>query len=343
MQLTQFLLPSRSNLLDAMRAIEENCKAFVLIIDDEGRGAGMLTDGDLRRALLTFDQDFSVPVTRVMKEEFIFVSPEIPRGHVLDMMRAREIRQIPVLNAERKPVGFHFVNELTGNFVKPNHAVIMAGGKGTRLYPLTRDCPKPLLPVAGKPILEHIILHLIGHGIRTIWISVNYLAEMITAYFGDGSRYGCAIRYLHEKIEMGTGGSLSLLPAMEHPFLVLNGDIMSHFNATGLLEHHEFKGSQATICVKRHYYEVPFGVVTVKDECVTEVLEKPVYHYLVNAGIYALSPTVLPLIPKDCAISMPAVLDKINTSGGKVVAYESPEDWLDVGRPSELIQARGEA
>ena len=342
MRLARYLLLSSGSLMDAMRAIDENGKEFVLVVDAAGQAAGTITDGDLRRALLAFGQDFSLPVTRIMNRDFISAAPETSRSHVLDMMRAREIRQVPILDAERKPVGFHFLNELTGNFVKPNQAVIMAGGKGTRLYPLTRDCPKSLLPVAGKPILAHLVLHLIGHGIRTIWISVNYLADMIIGHFGDGSGHGCAIKYLREEKVMGTGGSLSLLPAPEHPFLVLNGDIISQFNATGLLEHHERAGAEATICVKQYHYEVPFGVITAKDGRVLEMSEKPVYNHLVNAGIYALSPSVLPLIPKDRAISLPAVLDKLRASGGRVVVYESPEDWLDVGRPSELSRARGE-
>lgn len=341
MELSTFLLPLESCLLDAMRAIDINGKEFVLVVDQTGKAVGIVTDGDLRRGLLASGCDFSLPVEKVMKRQFTFVSSEMSRSHVLDMMRAREIRQIPILNDQGRPVGFHFLNELTGNFVKPNHAVIMAGGKGTRLYPLTKNCPKPLLPVAGKPILEHLVLHLVGHGIRAIWLSVNYLASMITDYFGDGSKFGCLIKYLHEETELGTGGALSLLPQMEHPMLVLNGDIMTQVNVTGLLEYHQNSGAAATVCMKQHHYEVPFGVVAVKDGYVNEILEKPVYHYLVNAGIYVLSPSVLPLIPRNCAIGMPSVLELVSDSGGKVAAYESPGDWLDVGRPSELNKARG--
>ena len=342
MSIAQFTLSDSGVLLDALHAIDANAREFVLVLDNRGRAAGTVTDGDIRRSLLASGGNFSTPIVDIMKRDFIFVSPNMPRGHVLDLMRARQIRQVPVLDEERRPVAFHFLNELIGSVEKPNHAVIMAGGKGTRLHPLTQSRPKPLLPVAGKPILEHLVLHLVGHGIRTIWLSINYLGEMIAAHFGDGSAHGCAINYLREERELGTAGALSLLPAMVEPFLVLNGDLMTQCDISGLLEHHRRSGAAATICVKRHHYEVPFGVVEIENGLVANMLEKPTCSYTVNAGIYALDPHMLSFIPPATRITMPDVLERARRGGHSVAAYESIEDWLDVGRPSELSRARGE-
>ncbi len=324
-----------------MQAIDANWHEFVLIVNEEGQALGTVTDGDIRRGLLT-TMNFDLPVTQVMKRDFVFVEPEMTRGNVLDIMRACDIRQIPILDAYKHPVGFHFLREIIGSSQKTNQAVIMAGGKGTRLRPLTAHCPKPLLHVAGKPILEHLVLHLVGQGIRRIWISVNYLGHMIEEHFQDGSAFGCRIDYLRERQELSTAGSLSLLPETPaDPLLVLNGDLITQVDVTALLDFHVRKGQPATLCARNHTYEIPFGVVHADNGLLQTFREKPACHFLVNAGIYVVEPSLLPLVPADRPMTMPDLLEAAMAAGHGVAVYNMPDDWLDVGRPSDFDRARG--
>lgn len=341
MPLRPYLISHKATLLDAMWAIDSNSQEFVLAIDDEGRASGTITDGDIRRALLRTGR-FDLPVIEFLKRDFVFVTPEKSRGNVLDIMRACDIRQIPVLNDEGRPEGFHFLRELIGNCEKAHHAVIMAGGKGTRLRPLTAHCPKPLLHVAGKPILEHLVLHLVGQGIRRIWISVNYLGYMIEEHFGDGAAFGCHIDYLREDQELGTAGALSLLPETPvDPLLVLNGDLITQVDVTALFDFHGRKRQAATMCARGYQYEVPFGVIDANDCLLTAIREKPSCFFLVNAGIYVVEPELLSLVPANQSFTMPELMEAAMAARLGVAVYDMPDDWLDVGRRSDFDRARG--
>jgi NDP-sugar pyrophosphorylase family protein len=216
----------------------------------------------------------------------------------------------------------------------------MAGGEGRRLRPLTDRLPKPMVPVAGRPILERIVLHLVGYGVKRIYISVNYMAEVITEHFGDGERFGCAITYLRESTALGTGGPLSLIPdAPSHPVLVMNGDLVTQVDVSRLLQFHEREGACATLAARHYQVEIPFGVVTQRDNQLIDLLEKPTPHYLINAGIYVLEPEVLPLVPADTFFPITTLFEKLLEDKRRVAVYSIEEDWIDVGRREELRRA----
>jgi len=342
-ELSKFIVHPHETVRDAMRAITDNWRELALVADAERRVLGVITDGDIRRGLLE-GLTLESPATAVMTRDYVSVRPETDRVGVLDLMRARSIRHVPVLDEERRLIGIHFLEVLIGTVDKPNAAVIMAGGEGRRLRPLTDVRPKPMVEVAGRPILERIVLHLVGYGIKRIFISVNYLAEMIRSHFGDGGRFGCAIEYLNEDRQLGSGGALSLLPKdLSHPMLVMNGDLVSQFDVARLLEFHAREGAKATIAARHHRVDIPFGVIEMKGERLAALAEKPSAHFLINAGIYVLDPSLLDLIPSGQFYPMTNLFERILADGGDVSVYRIEEDWIDVGRREDLSRANGEA
>jgi len=271
------------------------------------------------------------------------VGPEASRAEVLDLMQGRTIEQIPIVDAKGQLLGLHLLHEILGGVERANWAVVMAGGQGVRLRPLTNTVPKPMLLVAGRPILERIVLHLVGAGIRRVFLSVNYLGDVIERHFGDGERFGCRIEYLKETKALGTGGSLSLLPATPRtPLLVLNGDLITQFPVGPLLDFHVRGGHAATVALADYSHTVPFGVVTVRNGTVEDLQEKPTFTWQANAGVYALDPQVLGQIPRDVPVSMPEVVQGCLDRGQSVGAFSIAGEHIDVGRTSELARARGE-
>jgi NDP-sugar pyrophosphorylase family protein len=240
-------------------------------------------------------------------------------------------------------VGLHLLHDMVGTTEVQSWAVVMAGGKGTRLAPLTHHLPKPMIPVAGRPILERIVLHLVGAGIRRIFLSVNYLAHMVEEHFGDGAGFGCKIEYLRETKPLGTGGALSLLPERPTaPLLVMNGDLVTQFDVQAILRKHEVSGAAATVASRRYFHTIPFGCMTLDGERLTQMEEKPTFSRMVNAGIYVVSPDLLARVPQETEYTMPALLDDCLRRNEIVTAWELQDDWIDVGQREQLKQARGE-
>ncbi len=341
-RLKDVTLTPAATLRDAMRAIDAAATEIALVVDQAGKLLGTITDGDLRRAILRA-VPLDSPVEGVMRREFTAVTPQAGRAEVLDLMRARTLRQIPILDDEGRLVGLHLLREIIGAVPRPNWAVVMAGGRGERLRPLTDSLPKPMLPVAGRPILERIVLHLVGFGITRIFLSVNYMAEVIERHFGDGQAHGCRIEYLREKEPLGTGGSLSLLPEVpEHPLLVLNGDLLTQFDAAGMLRFFESGGFDVVVGVHEYVHTVPYGVVELQGERVTLLREKPTHVWLANAGIYALSPAVVARVPRGSQFHMPALIEECLERGELVGAFRIEGDWIDIGHHRALRRARGE-
>ncbi len=340
-ELAKLIVRPHRSIRDAMRVITDNWREIALVADEGGCVVGVVTDGDIRRGLLS-GLTLDSPVSAVMTTGYTHVGMEADRASVLDLMKARGIRHIPVVDRERRLVGIHFLETLLGSAEKPNMAVIMAGGEGRRLRPLTDRIPKPMVPVAGRPILERIVLQLVGHGVKRISISVNYLAEVITEYFGDGARFGCSITYLRERAPLGTGGGLSLLRERpQHPLLVMNGDLVTQIDVTRLLDFHAREKAVATLAARHHQIDIPFGVVTQRDNQLLELLEKPSPQYLVNAGIYVLEPELLALVPADRFFPITSLFETLLARKQRVAVYPIEEDWIDVGRHEELERARG--
>jgi dTDP-glucose pyrophosphorylase len=329
---------ANARLWDAMKAMDRSCAGLALVTDDAGRLVGTLTDGDVRRALLG-GAEVDDPLRPFIFRNYTAVGPHVARAEVLDMMQARRIDQVPVLDDEGRLVGLHLLQEMLGPVERPNWAVVMAGGVGTRLRPLTDSLPKPMLKVAGRPILERIVLHLVGHGIRRVFLSVGYKAQVIEDHFGDGSRFGCRIEYLREDRPMGTAGALSLLPERPtHPLLVMNGDLVTQADVGVMLDAH---GGGITVGVRRYVHQVPFGTVAVEGSQIVGIEEKPRLERLINAGVYVLSPNVLLLMPAGAEFPMTQLIAESLAFG--VSAFEVQDDWLDVGQHDQLRLARGAA
>lgn len=340
--LVDLVIPPASTLLEALRAIDRQGIELVLVGDDTGKILGTLTDGDVRRQILKGTAlDAPGAASAAMRREFTSVGPGINRAEALDLMRARTISQLPVLDAAGRLVGLHLLHELLGAAPRPNVAVIMAGGQGVRLRPLTESVPKPMLTVAGRPILERLVLHLVGSGITEIYLSINYLGHLIEGHFGDGAGFGCRIRYLREDRPLGTGGPLSLLPPMTHPVLVMNGDLVTQASVDGILSFHERGGYEATVCLRPYQVEIPFGVVDVDGDLLVGLREKPIEHVLINAGIYVLSAAAIHEVPMSVEYPITELLEHGLRMGWRVGAHVLEGDWLDVGRHDELKRARG--
>lgn len=332
-----------ATLLEAIAAINASGHGLALVCDGDGRVVGTLTDGDVRRALLAGVSLGDRCLQEVAERDFVFVGPDAGRAEVLDLMLARSIRHVVVLDAEGRLVGLHLLQELIGRTVRDNWAVIMAGGRGTRLRPLTERVPKPMVRVAGRPILERLVLHLVGWGIRRIFLAVNYLAEVIEEHFEDGSRFGCRIEYLREDRPLGSGGALSLLPeAPTLPILVLNGDLVTDFDVGRFLDFHTSGGFEATVGVRPYSVRIPFGVVEPDGDELAAFQEKPTVEKLVNTGIYALAPDLVAMVPPDTAFPMTDLIERCVERGGRVGVHVLQGDWTDVGQLNDLRRARGE-
>jgi len=338
--ITKFTIDIHSTIKEAMQAINDNYKEVVFVIDRNDVLRGIITDGDIRRALLA-NRGFDYPAAKIMTRDYFSLDSSSDRTTALDIMKARSIRHIPIIDKNKELIGIHFLDELLGSQLKPNSAVIVAGGLGTRLRPMTEKCPKSMVLVAGRPILERLILHLVGYGIRKIYISINYMGEVIKKYFKDGNNYGCAIEYIEETSPLGTGGPLSILPKQKHPVIVMNGDLVTQINIDSLINFHNNTKLDATICAKGFQVEIPFGVINEKNNKLVELKEKPTQEHLINAGIYVFNPNVISLIPKNTEFPITNIFHLMQKKGMGTGVYVLDENWIDVGRMNELKKANG--
>jgi dTDP-glucose pyrophosphorylase len=330
-----------ATLRDALLALERGSGELALVLDG-ARLAGVLTDGAVRRALLD-GHALDAPLAPWINERCVTVSPGADRAAVLELMRTRRIRAVPVVEEDKTLVGLHLLQEALGLPKRESWAVVMCGGRGARLGPLTDAIPKPMLTVAGRPILERIVLLLAGQGVERVYLAVHYLANVIEQHFGDGSQLGVDIRYLREEKPLGTGGALSLLPeAPSAPLVVMNGDLVTQARVGDMIDCHVHSKARATIGVRRYRHVVPFGCVEVEDGRVVRMEEKPALTKLVNTGLYVLDPAVVARVPKDTEFGLPSLLDQCMAKGERVQSFEIVDDWIDVGQRERLLHARGE-
>ena len=333
------LLPKGSSFKDAISCLNRSSMQMAIVVNEEGRIVGTLTDGDIRRGLLR-GLDLTSPVAGIIHHDPIVVPPSLDRDTVLQLMRANKIHQLPVIDENRFVVGLHLWDELLAPSVRPNTMVIMAGGRGQRLMPHTENCPKPLLPVAGKPMLQHIIERAQAEGFNQFVLSVHYLGHMIEEYFGDGRAWNINIQYLREDLPLGTAGALGLLdPLPSSPLVVTNGDVLSDIRYGELLDFHVRQGAAASMAVRLYEWQHPFGVVQTKGVDIVGFEEKPVHRTHINAGIYALNPEVLSRLRPAAPLDMPSLFERLQSDGQRTVAFPMHEPWLDVGRPDDLIRA----
>ena len=340
--------PTTATIRDALEVVDRSATLVCLLVDDAGRLAGLLTDGDLRRAVLKGTSLEDPALDHATASPHV-VAAGSPRALVLDLMQALRISAVPEVEEDGTLVGLHTLSDVVGSAPLPNVAVVMAGGRGTRLGDLTRDTPKPLMTVAGRSILEWIVLGLVGDGIREIYVSVNYLADQIEEHLGDGSRLGCTVRYLREdpELPLGTAGSLTLLreqrPDRAHPVVVMNGDLMVDYDASQLLEAHQRSGAAVTVATRTYQHEVPFGVVESEGGRVTALSEKPTLSFDINAAVYAVEPRALAWLPVGRASTMPELVETCLERSEPVTAWPIQSEWIDVGTPGDLARAQGQA
>lgn len=336
------LITPDMTILKAMELIDASALQIALVVDEGGRLLGTVTDGDVRRGLLK-GKSLELPVSEIMFREPTVASGQESREAMIALMKERHLRQIPLVDEERRVIGLDRWEDLIDIPTRENAVVLMAGGLGTRLGELTRDCPKPMLRVGDKPVLETILDSCKEYGFRNFYISVNYKAEMVMDYFGDGSRFGVSITYLHEKTRLGTAGALSLLPvAPAAPLVVMNADVLTKVNFKHLLEFHEEHSSAGTMCVREYEFQVPFGVVQVQNHRLKEIQEKPVHRFFVNAGIYVLNPEAVALVPKDQFFDMPSLFELLLKEKLETTAFPIREYWLDIGRVDDFRRANDE-
>jgi dTDP-glucose pyrophosphorylase len=322
----------------AMNRMNETGRTLLLVVDDE-RLVGVLADGDIRRFLARGDSA-EEPVTAAANRSPITVDAGTPTTDVRAFMARRGLEYLPLVDdgrivalsiLERAPRS----SDLT--------AVIMSGGLGTRLAPLTDNCPKPLLPLGGKPILSHIIEHLQTQGVHHFVLSVNHLAHMIVDHYDDGSQWECFIDYVHESQRLGTGGALSLVDpeTLSDPFLCLNGDVLNDVDIGALRDTHVTNGWDATMVVRQHSYTVPYGVVDVEDDGrFVQIREKPVTSLQINAGIYMLSKSTLGMVPRGQYYDLPSMFAALPSAGRSGGTYVHAGRWIDIGTASEYARAK---
>ncbi|MEA2518435.1 MAG: hypothetical protein QOF49_515 [Chloroflexota bacterium] len=326
---------------NGMAALDRGAVRIALAVDGDGRLVGIATDGDIRRALLR-GAELDAPLSEILTREFVSVSQLDGRDDVLDLMRARAVSAIPVVDDDGRPIGLHLLHEFIEPVARPNRVLVMAGGRGVRLRPITDTTPKPMLRVAGRPILERIVLHLVGHGLKRISISINYLGDVIEEHFGDGSGFGCTIDYVREETALGTAGAIGLLAEPpEEPLVVINGDLVTQADFGAMLDAHARNGFVATVGIRRYLHTVPFGCVERDGNRVLALEEKPTLERDVNTGIYAIDPSLAARVRRGEPLSMPELIGDALGRGEAVGAFEIEDDWIDVGQRDQLDRARG--
>ncbi len=333
------LLSPDDPLLTAIERMDAVRRKLLVVVDCERRLLGTLTDGDIRRGLMR-RLSMETPVKEVMNLAPVALKSGGSETEAVRRLSERGVVLAPLLDAAGRVIGLY--PDATGvSATRDTIVVIMAGGRGVRLAPLTQNCPKPMLKVAGRPLLETIIERLRDHGFWRFRLAVNYLAEMIEDHFSDGSTLGVEIRYLREDHPRGTAGALALLDEpLDGPMLVMNGDLLTRMSFADLIDFHQDMGAKASLCVREHAFQAPHGVAEVDGPRLLSLREKPTFRWLANAGVYCLDPSVLSRVPAEGPYDMPELLAALAAEGVPVGAYPIHEYWLDIGRPPDFESAQ---
>lgn len=335
-------LKKTQSLKEAMEALNHSKLHICFVVNDEQKLIGSLTDGDIRRAFLT-GATLESAVERFMNQTPKSIPDGLTMEEVAKVLDTWGIRQLPVIDDKGRVVRVETVEKVIHLFQKKNRVVLMVGGFGKRLSPLTDNIPKPLLKIAGTPILEHIINRFKELGFYKFTLCVNYRSDMIIDYIGDGSRFGVEVSYIQESEPLGTCGALSLLKEKPtEPIIVMNGDLLTRVNFSELLNFHSKSRSLATMCVREYQIEVPFGVVKCEGSKILSISEKPKEVNLINAGIYVLSPEALDYVEHNKYKDMPTLFDEILKKDQLATCYTTKDYWLDIGRMEDFHRAQAD-
>jgi UDP-2-acetamido-4-(D-alanylamino)-2,4,6-trideoxy-alpha-D-mannopyranose hydrolase len=336
------LLKPNDSMEYAIKVLHEGGYRIALVSDEHRRLLGTVTDGDIRRALIK-KLSMKSPVSHIMNSNPLTVDSKFKNSDILSIMSNQGLLHMPVVDKEGILFGLETLQGLVEKPVYDNPILLMAGGFGKRLYPLTEDTPKPLLKVGEKPILEMIIEQFISHGFHNFYISTHFKSEQIKDYFQNGEQYNISINYVHEDFPLGTAGSLGLLPdnMPDLPIIVMNGDLVTNIDFKNLLDFHSDHDSKATMCVREYDYQVPYGVVEIDNYVITKIKEKPVHKFFVNAGIYVLNRNLIDNIDGKSYLDMTDFLCA-ELSDNEVYAFPIHEYWLDIGQKDEYEKANQE-
>jgi len=335
----QAIISPQSTMVDAMQMLEKTAIQIVMVVAEDSFLTGVVTDGDIRRALLS-GKNLNTAVQDFMTKDPIKATLGDSREMMIGRMRSLGVHHMPVVNDAGQLIDLVTTEPLG---TRLNSVVLMAGGLGTRLRPLTNDIPKPMLKVGDRPILETIINQLHEFGFTSFKISLNYLADQIEGYFGDGSRWGVDIEYLHENEPLGTAGALSLIQEkLEEPFIMMNGDLLTKLNFDKLIDFHQEQEALMTVCVREYNYNVPYGVLETDGTQLLALQEKPKRTELVNAGIYVIEPKVLDMIAPHERVDITEIIEKLLKMGKKPAVFPVHEYWIDIGQKHDIERAMKE-
>ena len=335
------LIQESTTVTDAIGVIDEGSLRIALVVDDNGRLVGTVTDGDIRRSFLRRISPDAF-ISEIMNKEPVTATINEPIDKIKALMERHDLMQIPLLGSDGALLGLETFHGLIKKKRFDNPVFLMAGGFGTRLQPLTNACPKPLLKVGDKPILENILESFIANGFWNFYISVHFMPEMVIEYFGDGSKWGVNIQYVKEDLPLGTGGALGLLPndIEELPILMMNGDLLTNVNFEHMLRFHNECDTELTMCVREYDLQVPYGVVEAEGSFVKSIVEKPVHKFFVNAGIYVLNPTVVKKVNSHKYLDMPTLISNLIEADKNVSMFPIFEYWLDIGQMQDFERAQ---
>lgn len=328
-----------ATLHEALRTIQEGTKQIALVVDDHSRLKGTVTDGDIRRALLAGTSS-TAPIDQIMQRAFTSGKSGLTTNELYQVMRANSIRHLPILESDGTLVDLVWISDLLADKPEELSAVIMAGGFGTRLFPLTNDLPKPMLPIGDKPLLEILIGQLKQSGVKNVSITTHYLPEKIEGYFGDGQAFGVDLRYVSEDSPLGTAGALSLLQSPDKPLLVINGDILTRVDFRAMFDFHRDSKAELTVAVRPFEVKLPYGIVECDGAYIQSLREKPTLSFFVNAGIYLLEPSLLQRIPKGRRYDMTDLIDQLIGEQRAVASFPIQEYWLDIGQHADYQRAQ---
>ncbi|WP_418357302.1 nucleotidyltransferase family protein [Shewanella basaltis] len=337
----KILISPKSTIIESLKVIDTQALRVALVVNENMELQGVVTDGDIRRGILS-GVGLDSCVSEIMNRNPITACATTPKKELVKLMEKKSILSVPLVE-KNIVVGLETLQHIFDVPEYDNPVFIMAGGFGTRLRPLTDNCPKPMLKIGNRPILETLILSFKNAGFKNFYISTHFMPEQIHGYFGNGSAFDVNIKYVHEDNPLGTGGALGLLPddlPADLPLIMINGDVLTKVDFQRLLAFHNDKNADATMCVREYDYQIPYGVIEGDGNKITSMVEKPVQRFFVNAGIYVVSPRVIKSVPKNHRIDMPTLLEQHMNQRNNVLMFPIHEYWLDIGRMDDFNRAQ---
>lgn len=334
------LINPDQSLYDALQIIDQESLRIALVVNDKHELLGVVTDGDIRRGLIK-KIDLQAPVKQVMNTTPITATVSTTRKDLVKLMQKEQLLAVPLID-NNQLVGLETLQQSGKSLKYQNPVFLMAGGFGARLKPLTDNCPKPLLKIGGTPILEIILKRFVDAGFVNFYISTHYMPELIQAHFGNGSKWGITITYVHEETPLGTGGALGLLPknTPEHPLFLINGDILTTVDFEKILAFHTQQNAVATMCVRDYEYQIPFGVINGENHRILNMEEKPIHRFFINTGIYVVNPEIWQTVKQNTHINMPTLLEQCIEAKKNISMYPIRDYWLDIGRIEDFHKAQ---